>query len=139
MDVRIGIGPAVSLGEAARSWRWACLALELAGPGSAVQAEDRLADVALSAAPEIVRMLRSRALEPLQGETQASRERLQATLRSWMRHRGSQAAVAAELSVHAQTVRYRVRRLRELFGEALNDPDRRFELEVALRELPVSE
>jgi DNA-binding PucR family transcriptional regulator len=30
-------------------------------------------------------------------------------------------------------VRYRVRRLRELFGDALEDPDRRFELALALR------
>jgi DNA-binding PucR family transcriptional regulator len=35
--------------------------------------------------------------------------------------------------VHPQTVRYRVRQLRELFGEALEEPDGRFELALALR------
>ena len=32
-----------------------------------------------------------------------------------------------------QTVGYRVGRLRELFGEALEDPDARFDLEIVLR------
>jgi DNA-binding PucR family transcriptional regulator len=35
--------------------------------------------------------------------------------------------------VHPQTVRYRVAQLRELFGDALDTPDGRFELELALR------
>jgi DNA-binding PucR family transcriptional regulator len=33
-------------------------------------------------------------------------------------------------------VRYRVAQLRELFGEALDDPDARFELALALRSEP---
>jgi DNA-binding PucR family transcriptional regulator len=41
--------------------------------------------------------------------------------------------MAAELGVHPQTVRYRLRQLRELFGTALEDPDARFELALALR------
>jgi hypothetical protein len=138
LGVGIGVGPTVGVGEALRSLRWASLAVELAdGPG-AVCADDRLADVALRAAPEVVRALRSRALEPLAGESSRSRERLETTLRAWLRHRGSQSAVAAELSVHPQTVRYRVRRLRELFGDALADPDRRFDLEIALRDAPAT-
>jgi DNA-binding PucR family transcriptional regulator len=42
-------------------------------------------------------------------------------------------AAAAELHVHPQTVRYRLARLREYFGDQLEQPDRRFELELALR------
>ena len=42
-------------------------------------------------------------------------------------------AVAAELGVHPQTVRYRIRQLRELFGTRLEDPEARFELALALR------
>ena len=41
--------------------------------------------------------------------------------------------MAAALHVHPQTVRYRVARLRELLGDQLDDPDARFELEIALR------
>ena len=45
--------------------------------------------------------------------------------------------MAAELHVHPQTVRYRLARLRERFGDALDDPSARFELALALRS-PVS-
>ena len=35
--------------------------------------------------------------------------------------------------MHPQTVRYRLKQLRDLFGEKLEDPDSRFELSLALR------
>ena len=34
---------------------------------------------------------------------------------------------------HQATVRYRLRQITELFGDQLRDPDRRFELQLALR------
>jgi DNA-binding PucR family transcriptional regulator len=37
------------------------------------------------------------------------------------------------LHVHPQTARYRIAKLRELLGDQLDDPDARFELELALR------
>jgi hypothetical protein len=133
LGVRVGVGPAVAPGDARRSLRWATLASQLEGEIGAVLAEQRLADLALRAAPDVVDALRRAVLAPLADESERSRERLAATLGAWLRHRGSQRAVAAELSVHPQTVRYRVARLRELFGEALEDPEGRFELQVALR------
>ena len=42
--------------------------------------------------------------------------------------------MAHRLGVHPQTVRYRLRRLRDLLPEGtLEDPDRRFALALALR------
>ena len=41
--------------------------------------------------------------------------------------------MARALHVHPQTARYRLARLRELLGDPLDDPDARFELELALR------
>jgi DNA-binding PucR family transcriptional regulator len=35
--------------------------------------------------------------------------------------------------VHVQTVRYRVGRLRDVLGDALDDPEARLELALALR------
>jgi hypothetical protein len=128
-----GLGPAVALAEAPRSWRWASIACGLAEPGAVVEAEDRLADLALASAADLADALRERALAPLHDETPGSRARLEDTLRAWLRHRGAQQAAATELGVHAQTVRYRLGRLRELFGDALDDPDQRFALELALR------
>jgi DNA-binding PucR family transcriptional regulator len=37
------------------------------------------------------------------------------------------------MQVHPQTARYRIARLREVLGDQLDDPDARFELQLALR------
>ncbi len=130
--VPIGLGPTVAVAESSRSSRWAQLALTNATPGQLVSAEDRLESLILDASPDIATALRLRALEPLDHETPASRTRLEATLLAWLRHHGAQGAIAAELGVHPQTVRYRMGRLRDLFGPALDDPEKRFRLQLAL-------
>ncbi len=56
-----------------------------------------------------------------------------ATLRAFLDHRGNAPAMAEALHLHPQTVRYRLRKLRDIFGDDLDDPDARFELEAALR------
>ncbi len=132
-QVPVGLGPPVALADATLSWRWALLAARGAGDGVVVEAEAALPALLLAGSPDIVAALSSRALAPLGDETDSSRARLESTLRAWLRHRGAQTAVADELGVHPQTVRYRMGRLRELFGDALDDPDARFALEVALR------
>jgi hypothetical protein len=72
-------------------------------------------------------------LAPLAGLGEGPRARLTRTLRAWLDHPGQVQRVAGELHVHPQTVRYRMRALRELFGDALEDPERRFALGIALR------
>lgn len=59
--------------------------------------------------------------------------RLLDTLAAWLEAPGRSQAVADRLGVHAQTVRYRLRQLRDLLDDDLDDPDARFELAVALR------
>lgn len=134
LGVRLGVGPTVAPEEAPRSLDWARRALALPGPADeAAVAEERLADLTLADGAGLTEALAVRALAPLAQETAASRARLEATLLAWLRHQGRRAAIAAELHVHPQTVRYRLGRLRELFGERLDDPDQRFALELALR------
>ena len=58
---------------------------------------------------------------------------ISATLAAWLEHQGDVRATAGALHVHAQTVRYRVAQLREVFGEALDDGRGRLELALALR------
>ena len=41
--------------------------------------------------------------------------------------------MASLLGVHPQTVRYRVHQIEQLFGDALADPQARFELELSVR------
>ncbi len=52
---------------------------------------------------------------------------------AWLDEQGRLGPAALRLGVHPQTARYRLARLRELFGDALDDPDRRFWLALALR------
>jgi hypothetical protein len=66
-----------------------------------------------------------------------TRRRLEETLGSWLRHMGDRGAVAEELHVHRQTVRYRLAQLQELLGEAMTDPARRLQLTLALGWRPV--
>ena len=133
LELSVAVGPTVELGETQVSMRLARRALALGDPGGPpVVAERRLAELALLGAPEVA-VLRRRLLAPLEGQTPASRARLEATLLQWLRHRGAQGAIASELGVHPQTVRYRMARLRELMGETLEDPEQRFALEMALR------
>jgi hypothetical protein len=71
-------------------------------------------------------------LAPLEASSPSSRARLRETLRSWLRHMGDRRAMAEELHVHPQTVRYRMGRLHELFGDSLDDPAVRARLLLAL-------
>ena len=136
---RPGSGPRCRVAEAARSFRLACAALALAeerGVEAPLAVDAHRFDLLSRAEPSLVTALASERLSPLGGETLNSRARLEATLLAWLRHAGSVTGAAQELGVHPQTVRYRLNRLRELFGAALEDPDTRFELELVLRARP---
>jgi PucR C-terminal helix-turn-helix domain len=76
--------------------------------------------------------LRQQYLAPLAPLREGTRDRLCETLKSWLMNMGNRKAVADELHVHPQTVRYRLDRLRELFGPALDDPATRAALLLAL-------
>ncbi len=76
--------------------------------------------------------LRQQYLAPLADLRESTRDRLCETLTSWLLNLGNRKAVAEQLHVHPQTVRYRLGRLRELFGPALDDPATRAALLLAL-------
>ena len=78
-------------------------------------------------------------MAPLEAVRDSTAERLVETLRSWLLHQGQRDAVAADLHVHPQTVRYRMGQIRELYGERLNDPRMILELTVALGATPTTE
>jgi hypothetical protein len=98
-----------------------------------VFADEHLADLVVHRDPDLVTALAAARLAPLDALRESSRERFAETLLAWLQHRGERQHVAAALHVHPQTVGYRLTRLREMFGPALEDPQARFELEVALR------
>ena len=88
-----------------------------------VDTEQHLPQLVLRADPSALEDLRRQVLAPLADLKPAAREKLQETLRAWLLHQGRRDAVAADLFVHAQTVRYRMQQVRELYGERLEDPD----------------
>ncbi|MGZ6695466.1 MAG: PucR family transcriptional regulator [Solirubrobacteraceae bacterium] len=131
-----GLGSAVAPEAGARSHAHARAALRLAqerGGTELIAASEHRIALLLREDPGLVAELAAERLAPLDAETELSRERLAETLLAWLRHQGNAAAASEQLGVHAQTVRYRLGRLRELFGDALDDPDARYELETALR------
>ena len=130
------MGPARPWTQVASSYRRAVRAFTMelgrdTGPGP-VDTEEHLTDLLLGADREALDDLRERVLEPLSALRPATAERLADTLRSWLLHHGRRDDVAADLFVHAQTVRYRMGQLRELYGERLNDPQTVLELTLAL-------
>lgn len=102
------------------------------GAGGVLDTDEHLVELVLGADRDAADDLRRRALAPLVGLRPNAAERLTETLRAWLLRQGQRDAVAADLFVHAQTVRYRMNQLRELYGERLNDPQTILELTVAL-------
>jgi hypothetical protein len=133
------IGPASEPALAARSLEWARRTLELgrrasiARGGPPLHAEEHLADLVLAAGEPLLRALADRRLAPLGALAPRTRARLAETLLAWLEQGRSAPAAARVLHTHPQTVRYRLAQLRDLLGDALDDPEARFELELALR------
>ncbi|MBT2509047.1 helix-turn-helix domain-containing protein [Streptomyces sp. ISL-98] len=132
------IGPTVPLTEAAKSLRWAAAAVRLMErgllpSGRLLHCTEYTEALVLLPPEELIEDLTRRCLAPLAdcGPTQG--RRLAETLLAWLETRGGAPEVAARLGVHPQTVRYRMRQIRELWGDEVDDPDRRFELELVLR------
>jgi len=136
----VAVGPTVTASDAPSSLRWARLALELAGEGALghgragpVRAADHLATLILLQDGDLAQLLSRARLAPLDGLPAGQRQRLVQTLAAWLAHQRHTPAIAAELHVHPQTVRYRIAKLRELLGGAMDEPQGRFELDLALR------
>lgn len=139
---RAALGPAVPPREAHRSLRWARLAVRLLERGvlgggvrspGPVRVDEHLASLILLADEELARELVRTRLSALAALPVTECERLVETLAAWFAFQRHVPAIAESLHVHPQTVRYRVAKLRELLGEALESPQARFELELAVR------
>ncbi|MGR8007336.1 PucR family transcriptional regulator [Streptomyces hypolithicus] len=132
------IGPTVSLAHAAKSLRWAAAAVRLVErgllpSGRVLHCTEYTEALVLLPPEELIGDLTRRCLAPLAGCGPTQGRRLAETLLAWLETRGGAPEVAARLGVHPQTVRYRMRQIRELWGDEVDDPDRRFELELVLR------
>ncbi len=115
-----------------RAARTAAMVATATSQDAPLDTEDHLAQLVVTADPDALDDLRTRVLAPLRGLRPATRERLEETLLSWLLHQGRREAVATELHVHVQTVRYRMGQLRELYGDRLDDPATVLDLVLAL-------
>lgn len=133
------LGPAVAWDAVPHSHRVAqLLAAQLplgdpVDPEEPIFATDHLSRIVLGSETQVMEDLAVRRLAPLEALGPAKRRVLEETLLLWLVHWGQRLPVARELGIHAQTVGYRVAKLKDLFGGDLEDPLVRFELELVLR------
>jgi PucR C-terminal helix-turn-helix domain len=137
--VAAALGPAVPVAELAGSWPLARATLRaieacaIEAAQGAVRADDALSALLVFENRGLVERIAARRLGAFDGLTAKARLRMEQTALAYVQHHGNAAAMARALDVHPQTARYRLARLRELLGGELDDPDARFELELALR------
>ncbi|MEU6573691.1 PucR family transcriptional regulator [Streptomyces sp. NPDC046805] len=84
-------------------------------------------------ADDAVRAFADSLLRPLYAHDATGRGDLVASLRAWLSRHGQWDAAAADLGVHRHTLRYRMRRVEEILGRSLDDPDARMDLWLALK------
>jgi DNA-binding PucR family transcriptional regulator len=132
------LGPTGPVGSLAASWSLARATMRAVEAGAIetpglVRADDVLTKLLLFENAGLAERIATRWLTPLAALTPKARRRMEETALAYMAQRGNAAAMARVLGVHPQTARYRLRGLRELLGDAIEDPDARFEIELALR------
>jgi len=125
-----GISDQVEVSALGDGLRQARRALAAAGPGGV----RRFGDMARHGLMGLVdadagRGFADALLAPLEARERGD---LVASVRAWLAHHGQWDAAAQSLGVHRHTLRYRMRRVEELLGRSVDDPDLRAELWVAL-------
>ncbi|MDF1705600.1 MAG: helix-turn-helix domain-containing protein [Aeromicrobium sp.] len=125
--------------EAHDAARWSARLFRLVTSGQvpaptqgAVLCKDHRDKLSMHADPALRRCTDREVLAPLLGETPKRRSALAETLLLWLQTRESAPAIAGRLGIHQQTVRHRLRRLKELFGDRLSDPTETVALLTAL-------
>lgn len=138
-DAPAAVSWGVAPQEAHHAHRWARRALAMAASEAVALPEDRVVRchdlqtlLCLNADPALRRYSDDIMLAPLVAETPARRRALAETMLLHLQTHDSAPALAQRLGVHDQTVRHRLRRLKELFGERLDDPTETVGLLIAL-------
>jgi PucR-like helix-turn-helix protein len=128
-------GPTMPLRSAADSLRWARQALQAAKDGfipadRLIRCDDHLVTLWLRSDPALVGLIAERHFPALRELPADKSRQLLDTFAAWL-EQGGKAAV--RLRVHPQTVRYRLKLLKDVLGTDLTDPDEKFALELVTR------
>lgn len=117
--------------EIRHAHRWAVGTLALAKQGvidapssSVLRCEDHLDLLWIHADPALRRQTDETLLAPMMRIRPKHRIALAQTLLLWLQTRSSAPTLAAQLGIHEQTVRYRLRSIKKMFGDQLDDPSR---------------
>ncbi|MER7399063.1 PucR family transcriptional regulator [Streptomyces sp. NPDC000151] len=137
----VGLSAPSGPAAAATAYRQAEQALSVARRRARVLVEHE--DVAAGSvlpllADDAVRAFADGMLRALHDHDATGRGDLVASLRAWLSRHGQWDAAAADLGVHRHTLRYRMRRVEEILGRSLDDPDVRMELWLALKATTLS-
>ncbi|MFF1304779.1 PucR family transcriptional regulator [Streptomyces sp. NPDC058307] len=135
-ELVVGVSAPAGPIAAAAAYRQAEQALSVARRrGRVYVGQEQLADgsVLPLLADDAVRAFADGLLRPLYEHDATGRGDLVASLRAWLSRHGQWDAAAADLGVHRHTLRYRMRRVEEILGRSLDDPDVRMELWLALK------
>lgn len=135
---RVALSWPVAVHVVPSAFRWARRALDLVHRGviadrPVIDCCEHRTQIWLHAETALRQYMVQDLLKPLLAETPNSREILSQTLLTWLETRDSAPAIAAQLGVHPQTVRYRWKRINELFGEDLHDPEFMVQITMLLK------
>ncbi|TDQ01363.1 PucR family transcriptional regulator [Labedaea rhizosphaerae] len=137
-STRIGVSPGYrGLDNSAKALHLALVALGSMAPGAVGVVrfgESPLAGLVASA-PETSVRLAQQVLRPILALPGEDRQVLLATLRAWFDCQGSAKLTADRMSCHANTIRYRLKRIAAELGRSLADPADVAEIGAALRAL----
>jgi hypothetical protein len=130
------VGPAVPIDQLPTSVHVTAAGSRLVAAGIVTDDPMFVADhydaILVARDPWLLDQLREQVLAPLAELPASTRTRLEETLAAWLAAMGDRQAAALALRVHPQTVRYRLRQVAELYGEAWQDPALRLKLTLAV-------
>lgn len=134
---RVACSWPVAIPELPDAHRWTLQALKLVTRGviedaPVIDCFQHRQVIWLHAEPTLSAQLHDELLAPLMTTTPYNRLNLAITLMLWLQTKASAPTIAHQLGVHEHTVYNRLRRLHELFGPRLEDPEETLALLMAL-------
>jgi hypothetical protein len=135
---QIAIGLTVPVDLAPDSLRWAQQTLQLAdqgivAPSPVIACDKHLIEMWLLSDATLAQEIVRRQVTVLAQIPENERAWLIDTFEPWLERRGTAVEIGKILGIHPQTVRYRINRLKEIFGDIIDDPDQRLAFELTLR------
>lgn len=138
-ESQVVVGPLTTWRDLPDSMVLVCRAARLLSEGRVrddrlvVPCADLITELLVAGNPVLTDLLVAKHLAVLETMTERRRNEIATTLLRWLETGSSASQLARELGMAPQTLHNRLARVRETFGEKLDDPTARLELIIALR------